>query len=75
MYPMPMYSAGFSTLASFGNADEDGESMKDEALLFLSKLEARDLTHTSAINGMLFCRRGGRPGAIPALTSGTTHRH
>lgn len=23
--PMPMYSAGFSTLASFGNADEDGE--------------------------------------------------
>lgn len=52
------------------------ESTKDEALLFLiSKLEARDLTHTSAINGMLFCRRGGRPGAIPALTSGTTHRH
>lgn len=51
------------------------QSIKDEALLFLSKLEARDLTHTSAINGVLFHRRGGCPGAIPALTSGTTHGH
>lgn len=54
----------------------DRENIKDEALLlFLSKLEARDLTHTPAINGVLFHLRGGYSVAVPALTPGTTHGH
>lgn len=50
--------------------------MKDEGLLlFISKQEARDLTHISAIKGVLFHLKGGTQGAILVLTTGTIRGH